>query len=158
MNSEQNFIKLVVKISFIQIALIAYLLVMIWLLFFISIGPDPRNHHYQRKTHLIPFSTTLHFINEAWHSPRPANIQLAIFNIGGNLLLFVPFGMFLVYYLPWLSIWKVAVGTALLVLAIEVVQVTTQVGTFDIDDILFNTLGCMFGFWLLSRIRKVSNS
>ena len=67
---------------------------------------------------------------------------------GLNILLFVPFG----YLLPLLwkradRWWKVVLCGFVLSLGIELIQLVTHLGMFDLDDLMNNTLGAFLG-WL----------
>ena len=47
--------------------------------------------------------------------------------------------------------------TFLLSLSFETLQLIFKVGSFDVDDLLLNTIGGMLGylaFWILDRIRR----
>lgn len=68
-------------------------------------------------------------------------------NLIGNILVFIPLG----YLLPQLNkAFKnifLCMGTGLLlVLAIELFQLLTAFGSFDVDDILLNGLGIFIGY------------
>ncbi|MCH5274749.1 MAG: VanZ family protein [Lachnospiraceae bacterium] len=68
-------------------------------------------------------------------------------NLVGNILVFIPLG----YMLPRLSRAfqniLICLGTGLLVvLAIELFQLLTAFGSFDVDDILLNELGILLGY------------
>ena len=67
-------------------------------------------------------------------------------NLGGNILAFVPFGLFF----PLLSrknrgFWKVALISFEVSLLVELIQLVTRVGSCDVDDMILNTLGGMIG-------------
>ena len=67
---------------------------------------------------------------------------------GLNILLFVPFG----YLLPTLwkradRWWKVVLCGFVLSLLIELTQLVTHLGMFDLDDLMNNSLGAFLG-WL----------
>ena len=71
---------------------------------------------------------------------------------GLNILLFVPFG----YLLPLLRKradhwWKVVLCGFVLSLGIELIQLVTHLGMFDLDDLMNNTLGALLG-WLCHAI------
>ncbi len=75
-------------------------------------------------------------------------------NLFGNVLCFVPFG----FLLPFLHResghwWVLLINSFLLVSAIEIFQLITAFGAFDVDDILLNCFGSMVGFWLFSAFR-----
>ncbi|NGO44356.1 VanZ family protein [Streptomyces ureilyticus] len=73
--------------------------------------------------------------------------------IGGNLLLGVPFGILLPVVLPRArGILRVLTLTAAVMLLVELVQGAMVTGrAFDIDDVLLNTTGAMVGYLLLGR-------
>ncbi|HBA49132.1 MAG TPA: VanZ family protein [Lachnospiraceae bacterium] len=69
-----------------------------------------------------------------------------------NVLLFIPYG----FLSPWASrtlrrVWRCGAFGFLTSLGIELLQLATQRGYFQIDDILTNTLGSVIGY-LLFRI------
>lgn len=66
-------------------------------------------------------------------------------NIIGNILLFLPYGYFTSDYLKTKKGWWIAGLTFLISLTIEIVQL--YIGrTFDVDDVILNTLGGILGF------------
>lgn len=81
--------------------------------------------------------------------------------IAVNLLLMVPIG----YLLPSLldvrgkeaRWWQVLLAGSLLSVAIEVVQFVTHLGTLDVDDWLFNSVGAAVGYVFYVRFMKKSS-
>ncbi|GHH83189.1 hypothetical protein GCM10018793_44660 [Streptomyces sulfonofaciens] len=73
--------------------------------------------------------------------------------IGGNLLLGVPFGLLLPVLFPRArGLLRVAVITALVMLLVELVQGALVTGrAFDIDDVILNTAGALIGYLPLGR-------
>lgn len=73
--------------------------------------------------------------------------------IGGNLVLGVPFGILLPVVLPRAGgILRVIALTAAVMLLVELVQGALVTGrAFDIDDVLLNITGAMVGYLLLGR-------
>lgn len=69
-------------------------------------------------------------------------------NLFGNILIFVPFG----FFLPMGSKRRSFFGTLYysfgLSLCVELFQLFTKVGCFDVDDLLLNTLGGIIGYIL----------
>lgn len=64
-----------------------------------------------------------------------------------NLLLFVPVGMILYHRLKGRhAAFRAMIMSFLFSLVIEVVQLVFQLGLFDVDDLIFNTLGGFLGF------------
>lgn len=66
-------------------------------------------------------------------------------NIVGNLLLFVPFGIFIPFYINSRKLSPVLLLAIISSLAIEITQ--SKIGrVFDIDDIILNVVGGMIGY------------
>jgi glycopeptide antibiotics resistance protein len=80
---------------------------------------------------------------------RTGNWTLFRFNVIGNVCVFVPLGVFL----PKLfercrRLLSILVLSLELSLAIEVVQLVTKIGSFDVDDLLLNTTGGILGYFV----------
>ncbi|HET9381445.1 MAG TPA: VanZ family protein [Streptomyces sp.] len=73
--------------------------------------------------------------------------------IGGNLLLGVPFGVLMPVVAPRTrAMWRVVLLTAAVMLLVELVQGALVTGrAFDIDDVILNTTGALAGYLLLGR-------
>ncbi|MER7112562.1 VanZ family protein [Streptomyces sp. NPDC000229] len=73
--------------------------------------------------------------------------------LGGNILLGVPFGVLLPVLVPRArGLLRVAAVTALVMLLVELVQGALITGrAFDIDDVLLNTSGALLGYLLIGR-------
>lgn len=70
-------------------------------------------------------------------------------NLAGNIVVFVPFGFLLPYVQKGAAKFPVLLLNAFLfVLGIEVFQLFSAFGAFDVDDILLNCLGAALGFWI----------
>ena len=82
--------------------------------------------------------------------------RLFIKNVIGNMILFLPFGFFISYYLKCERAWLPIVLTLIAFCSIETVQMLIG-RVFDIDDIILNLLGGILGFscyYLLSKFAK----
>lgn len=79
--------------------------------------------------------------------------QDTVKQLGGNVVLGVPFGLLLPIMAPSMrGLLRVTFATALVMLLVELVQGTVVTGrAFDIDDVLLNTLGALVGYLLLGR-------
>lgn len=143
------------------VCFIAYCSVVFSILFLRGIGGHydfSRYPYWKRildRTNLIPFATIgeqLHFIAVGTYNRR-----MALRNLAANLLLFVPMGLFLP--LLWrklrrfVSCFRLWVG---MILTIEIVQLLSLQGSFDIDDVILNTLGLLVGFCIFLRINRLS--
>ncbi|MGP3998599.1 VanZ family protein [Streptomyces sp. 8N706] len=73
--------------------------------------------------------------------------------IGGNILLGVPFGLLLPVLVPSArGLLRVGVATAVVMVLVELVQGALVTGrAFDIDDVILNTTGAFLGYLLLGR-------
>lgn len=72
--------------------------------------------------------------------------MISFFNLVGNVAIFVPFGFFMSmasYRRRFLNVTCHGFLTSLLV---EVFQLISRVGSFDVDDILLNTVGAVIGY------------
>lgn len=71
--------------------------------------------------------------------------KLFIKNILGNIILFIPFGLFVSYIMKTRKTFPIILITAITSLVIEFTQL--KIGrTFDIDDILLNIIGGFIGY------------
>ena len=99
--------------------------------------------------------TLLSQIKLFW-SVRYTNTKLMLVNLLGNMAIFAPFG-FLVPTISrnksYTNIFSVTAMAALFSTGIEVVQILTKVGRFDIDDILLNTIGAVCGYLVYMVVR-----
>ncbi|MFJ9112300.1 VanZ family protein [Streptomyces sp. NPDC102283] len=72
---------------------------------------------------------------------------------GGNLLLGVPFGLLLPFFVPRrLRMIRTTLLTALAMVVVELIQGALVEGrAFDIDDVILNTAGALLGYFVLGR-------
>ncbi|WP_282687897.1 MULTISPECIES: VanZ family protein [unclassified Streptomyces] len=72
---------------------------------------------------------------------------------GGNLLLGVPFGLLLPFFVPRrLRMIRTTLLTAVAMSVVELVQgALVQGRAFDIDDVILNTAGALLGYFVLGR-------
>ena len=88
----------------------------------------------------VPFRTIKMYIDYAYKLN-------SVENLAGNVLVFVPLG----FFLPLMSeepqrFSDVFLNAFTFVLGIEVFQLFSAFGAFDVDDILLNCLGAVIGF------------
>lgn len=71
----------------------------------------------------------------------------ALVNLAGNVVLFMPLGIFLPRLRKRLDrFWKVLLAGSGIIVLVEVTQVLTLVGRCDIDDLILNSLGIAAGY------------
>ncbi len=105
-----------------------------------------REDHGQYRFNLVPFAS----IYNDWMTSGINRFWLMRFL--GNIVLFIPYGVLLP--LCWsLRFWQVLWIHTLGICALEVMQLVTQRGMLDIDDLLLNTLGMSMGYWILRRLQ-----
>ncbi|MEU1116264.1 MULTISPECIES: VanZ family protein [unclassified Streptomyces] len=73
--------------------------------------------------------------------------------LGGNVLLGVPFGLLLPVVLPRTrGLIRVGLATAVTMVLVELAQGAFVTGrTFDVDDVILNTAGALLGYLFLGR-------
>lgn len=80
--------------------------------------------------------------------------RLFIKNVIGNMILFLPFGFFISYYLNIDKFKLTLLLTAIASISIEVVQMCIG-RVFDIDDIILNICGSFIGFLVYFNLNKL---
>jgi len=74
------------------------------------------------------------------------------FYLVGNLVGFLPLGFFLPILFQRQQRYRIFIATVLLVLiGLELAQVLTMRGSFDIDDLILNSAGASLGFWAVNK-------
>jgi glycopeptide antibiotics resistance protein len=68
-------------------------------------------------------------------------------NIVGNLLIFVPFGLFISYYLKTKHVSLIIILSLILSVTIEFAQRLIIGRVFDVDDIILNVVGGIIGYF-----------
>lgn len=77
-------------------------------------------------------------------------------NVIGNMIMFMPYGFFIGYFIKINKKRTIIILTTITSLTIELVQL--KIGrVFDIDDILLNILGGFIGYYLYILITRMQN-
>lgn len=124
----------------ISILFVLYLVVLVWIILFklqFSIG----SLDHIRSVNLTPFHYSVS-VGASFHQKEV--IQ--------NVLIFVPFGIYLCMLQSNLKLWKkiaIIVGSSL---ALETVQYILSIGSSDITDLITNSLGGIIGIGAYSLI------
>lgn len=69
-------------------------------------------------------------------------------NLFGNILIFVPYGFFISMASTFRGFFKTLFYSFGLSLGVEIFQLFTRVGSFDVDDLMLNALGGVLGYLL----------
>ena len=94
---------------------------------------------------LIPFKEIMRY---------ELNSELFYYNVVGNIALFIPFGYIIASYIKPKRVWTNMVLAIIVSTTTELVQL--NIGrSFDIDDIILNTIGCIVGFLLYVGFKAI---
>ena len=86
---------------------------------------------------------------------RPVLTRLAVYNLAGNILLFLPMGALIPTLFPKVrNLFKTLLLVALMVSIAELCQVLILAGSCDVDDLILNLLGTALGFPLYKILIK----
>ncbi len=81
-----------------------------------------------------------------------------VLNIVGNVVAFMPFGFILPEVWDQLNRWHTLTLLGFMFsLCIELAQLVCRVGSFDVDDLLLNTIGALIGYYAFVIAKGVWN-
>lgn len=124
------------------ILFLIYFLVLFYFLFFseeMGRTYSERGYHYN----LIPFKEIGRFV----HYREVLGDKAVLLNLAGNVAAFIPFGAFLpIFSARCRHILRTGWYSFELSLVVELLQLIFKVGSFDVDDLLLNTVGGILGF------------
>ena len=124
------------------------------LTFFYSVGLlillffRPSNQNYS-DINLIPLNTILFYLSGT------VDFLIAFYNLGANIGLFIPFGLYYVFLTKKPTIKQILIITLFTISTIEGLQYITRRGSLDIDDLMLNVLGVFIGYCMYPLIQKV---
>ena len=107
------------------------------------------NERFWGNNNFIPFKTIYQYLFSATNLSFSIRIQ----NLAGNIIGFIPFG-FLMPLLSrkFLNLKVITLTTFCLSLVYELTQLVFRFGSFDVDDLILNTLGGVVGYLIISWI------
>jgi glycopeptide antibiotics resistance protein len=125
------------------------------LIYFVTAFPFPFFNPYQfvgtgieRSHNVIPFKSIVDSLNHFYY-------MVPIRNLGGNILLFVPFGFALLLRFYRMKFWKgISIGF-LVSLVMELCQLKMGYRSFDVDDLILNSAGTFIGMITFKGIAKI---
>lgn len=120
-----------------------YLFLLVWLILF-KFSTSFHELDHMRNINLVPFGESM-----------MVNGKVSFDEIIYNILVFVPFGVYIALLIPEWTIIKKIASCASLSLLFEVLQFVFAIGTSDITDLIGNTLGGIFGIGLCRVLMKV---
>ena len=106
--------------------------------------------NYKVMINIIPLKTIIHYLT------GPVNISIKITNILGNLIAFIPLSFLLMlkdkkYY----QVKAQFIYLSITVLIIELLQLITSTGRFDIDDFILNVGGSLLFVIIMNRMKLI---
>jgi glycopeptide antibiotics resistance protein len=132
---------------------VLFILYILLLLYITMFSRQYGRGYTHRSINLIPFATISEYMNVGF------NRRIIITNLLGNVAAFVPMGFLLPLASKRLSrFFRTAAATAGASLIIEIAQFIAGVGATDIDDIILNTIGGVFGFLMFLVCRMLYNT
>ena len=142
-------------------AFVFYCLVLLYI-FILDRIDDMRPYESMRefllRVNLIPFRTVYEYIDKITNNR--INLDTAITNLIGNIIVFLPMGAFLPCLFHKMRCFKKTVLTVFfVVLGIELLEIILAMGAFDIDDFIFNLGGAMIGYAVMCipAFQKIRN-
>lgn len=130
---------------------ILYLVLLFYFLFFSeTFGRAYEGREYSYN--LEPFRE----IGRFWNYRAELGMAAVFTNIAGNVLCFVPFGAILpVLNRRARNFFVIVILSFEFSLLVECAQLISKVGSFDVDDLLLNTLGGFLGFLLFTLCNRL---
>ena len=128
-----------------------YLALLSYLMFFSEdFGRTNPNRGYAYN--LAPFKEIMRFITYY----ETLGMKAVVVNLAGNVIAFMPFG----FFMPVVS--RRSRGPVRIIflgfgfsLMLETIQLVFKVGSFDVDDLILNTLGAAIGFFCYRRVQRL---
>lgn len=133
-----------------------YLVALICVLFWRPWTSPPEDYlsHLRLHSNLQPMRTIMLYFNLILHDYGLFLRIVALVNLLGNVVIFVPMGHYLAKrFFLWQGVF---IGLLTLTL-IELIQWVTLTGSLDIDDILLNLTGILMGFALKRQKKPLDN-
>ena len=85
-------------------------------------------------------------IKRFWNYRDQVGLFAMFTNLFGNVIIFMPFGFFMPMASRYRSCFSAVFYSFGLSLCVETFQLLTRVGSFDVDDLLLNTVGGLAGY------------
>lgn len=135
------------------ILFIYYLYILSILLFFGGLFHVTRS--YSGSFNLVPFQTIDNYILHY----RNTGAFESFSNLVGNMVVLMPFGLFLpVLFEKFRRFWVFIPTMAFVAVGVELLQWKTGTGVADIDDSILNFLGSIFAYLITRTIQMMSSA
>lgn len=122
-----------------------YFVLLFYFLFFAETMGRSGDLHTSYHYNLVLFKEIGRFIRYR----EALGMKAVTLNLAGNVLAFIPFGVLVPAISHRMRKLPVVVALSfLLSLVVETLQLLFRVGSFDVDDLLLNTIGGLLGFFV----------
>lgn len=150
------------KDKLMKAAFAVYAAIMLWLLFGQRIGGARVTDYWatvSANVNFVPLETVGRFVKSMLHPKSGEALFEAVKNLGGNVILFVPFGFLIpaVFKKCEKPLHSVLFGAACMV-AVEFLQLFTLLGKCDIDDVILNVIGILLGRFIFYFVQNRTKS
>ncbi len=143
---------------FMCILTVTYAAVLVFVLFIG--GVDTANadlsfaSYVKAYTNFIPFATLAEYARRL--AADTINVETVIYNVVGNIVLFVPLGVIIPFFFEKLGkLWRCAAVSVAVSVVMELLQLVLRRGSFDVDDIILNVVGTAVGFAIFFALKKL---
>ena len=124
-----------------------YVLALVWLLFArrAEIALGAWDHYFEaERISLVPFATIRRYLRAIRNG---VVVEIALINLFGNLVLFMPMGALLPLLFPSLRrAWRFLLLQTGLLCSVEAMQLILRCGSCDADDVILNLLGAALAY------------
>ena len=135
--------KMAIPKALLDLIAFSYSIGLLILLFF-----RPENQYYG-SINLIPFKTVMFYLEGR------VDLLIAFYNLGANIGLFIPFGVYFCYITDKPTVGKLLMISFFSISLIESLQFITKRGSLDIDDLILNLFGVWLGYWFYPVLKRV---
>ena len=117
----------------------------------------PLREYFITRANAVPFRTLVRYVGYFLRQTDKESFFLALRNIGGNFLLFLPMGFFLPrFFSVERRLGGALFSVFLMILAAEILQGIFRVGIPDVDDLIVNMMGAFVGILLAKKAKRLN--
>lgn len=147
--------------AFLRFLFLLYGGAMLWLLFGQRFGSELYSGDYaaqlENNINLTPLVTVKLYLRLLENGANPALLRHAVINLVGNVVMFVPLGIFIPgIFMKKPNFFKFLLTVTAMIVLVELVQLFTLLGSLDIDDLILNLVGATIGYilWKLHTLHR----
>lgn len=127
-----------------------YIAAVIYIAFFKNRNPIfdiTFSEYFALRSNLIPFNTISRYLTALTKGILP--FQIPLINLIGNLILFLPFPLYIAcFFKKARTLIGMFTAALIVIITVETLQALTHLGSFDVDDIFLNMCGAAGGIAL----------